>query len=163
MQLEFSKSILNFSIFTPIEYWMANLPLCFSLVVGSDSNYKNYRDVLSRNWHKLHFNCTLLYKHRNFRGGAWADFLQSMDLCGLWGWHYETRRLRYFLKIGARSFFLQRTERGRVRGFYNVCRHRGHELVPGRKATAGGSSVPTTTGLTTWIEIWGMLAAWINY
>ena len=34
------------------------------------------------------------------------------------------------LKIGTRSFFLQRTDRGEVRGFYNVCRHRGHELVP---------------------------------
>lgn len=37
------------------------------------------------------------------------------------------------LKIGTRSFFLQRTERGEVRGFYNVCRHRGHELVSGEK------------------------------
>ena len=37
------------------------------------------------------------------------------------------------LKIGTRSFFLQRTERGEVRGFYNVCRHRGHELVAGRE------------------------------
>jgi len=37
------------------------------------------------------------------------------------------------LKIGTRSFFLQRTERGEVHGFYNVCRHRGHELVPGEK------------------------------
>ncbi len=37
------------------------------------------------------------------------------------------------LKIGTRSFFLQRTERGEVRGFYNVCRHRGHELVAGEK------------------------------
>ena len=37
------------------------------------------------------------------------------------------------LKIGTRSFFLQRTERGEIRGFYNVCRHRGHELVPGEK------------------------------
>lgn len=37
------------------------------------------------------------------------------------------------LKIGTRSIFLQRTERGEVRGFYNVCRHRGHELVQGEK------------------------------
>ena len=37
------------------------------------------------------------------------------------------------LKIGRRSFFLQRTEGGKVRGFYNVCRHRGHELVQGEK------------------------------
>ena len=37
------------------------------------------------------------------------------------------------LKIGTRSFFLQRTERGEVRGFYNVCRHRGHELVSEEK------------------------------
>jgi len=37
------------------------------------------------------------------------------------------------LKIGARSIFLQRTERGEVLGFYNVCRHRGHELVQGEK------------------------------
>jgi len=37
------------------------------------------------------------------------------------------------LKIGTRSFFLQRTEHGEVHGFYNVCRHRGHELVAGEK------------------------------
>lgn len=37
------------------------------------------------------------------------------------------------LKLGARSFFLQRTGSGEVRGFYNVCRHRGHELVAGEK------------------------------
>ena len=33
------------------------------------------------------------------------------------------------LKLGARSFFLQRNEQGEIKGFYNVCRHRGHELV----------------------------------
>ena len=33
------------------------------------------------------------------------------------------------LKLGTRSFFLQRNENGDVHGFYNVCRHRGHELV----------------------------------
>ena len=32
------------------------------------------------------------------------------------------------LKIGKRSIFLQRTESGEVRGFYNVCRHRGHVI-----------------------------------
>jgi len=37
------------------------------------------------------------------------------------------------LKLGKRSFFLQRAEDGEVRGFYNVCRHRGHELVQGEK------------------------------
>ena len=37
------------------------------------------------------------------------------------------------LKIGTRSFFLMRTESGEVRAFYNVCRHRGHELVAGEK------------------------------
>ena len=37
------------------------------------------------------------------------------------------------LKLGTRSFFLQRTTNGEVRGFYNVCRHRGHELVLGDK------------------------------
>ena len=37
------------------------------------------------------------------------------------------------LKIGTRSFFLQRSESGQVRGFYNVCRHRGHEMVSGEK------------------------------
>jgi Rieske 2Fe-2S family protein len=37
------------------------------------------------------------------------------------------------LKLGTRSFFLQRTEDGELKGFYNVCRHRGHELVPGEK------------------------------
>jgi glycine betaine catabolism A len=39
------------------------------------------------------------------------------------------------LKIGSRSFFLQRTPSGEVRGFYNVCRHRGHELVGGEKGS----------------------------
>jgi Rieske 2Fe-2S family protein len=33
------------------------------------------------------------------------------------------------LKLGKRSFFLQRTAHGEIKGFYNVCRHRGHELV----------------------------------
>lgn len=37
------------------------------------------------------------------------------------------------LKLGTRSFFLQRNERGEIKGFYNVCRHRGHELVAGEK------------------------------
>ncbi len=37
------------------------------------------------------------------------------------------------LKLGDRSFFLQRAEHGKVHGFYNVCRHRGHELVSGEK------------------------------
>ncbi len=37
------------------------------------------------------------------------------------------------LKLGTRSFFLQRNESGTVHGFYNVCRHRGHELVAGEK------------------------------
>lgn len=37
------------------------------------------------------------------------------------------------LKLGTRSFFLQRAENGVIRGFYNVCRHRGHEMVTGEK------------------------------
>lgn len=37
------------------------------------------------------------------------------------------------LKIGSRSIFLLRTEDGEIRGFYNVCRHRGHELVQGER------------------------------
>lgn len=37
------------------------------------------------------------------------------------------------LKVGTRSFFLQRNDKGEVHGFYNVCRHRGHELVAGEK------------------------------
>ena len=40
------------------------------------------------------------------------------------------------LKIGKRSFFLQRSENGTVRGFYNVCSHRGHELVSGEKGNS---------------------------
>ena len=46
------------------------------------------------------------------------------------------------LKIGTRSFFLTRTQRGEVRGFYNVCRHRGHELVPGERGNRRGISCP---------------------
>lgn len=37
------------------------------------------------------------------------------------------------LKIGTRSFFLQRGKSGEIKGFYNVCRHRGHELVVDEK------------------------------
>jgi nitrite reductase/ring-hydroxylating ferredoxin subunit len=40
------------------------------------------------------------------------------------------------LKLGKRSFFLQRSEKGEVRGYYNVCRHRGHELVQGEKGNS---------------------------
>lgn len=37
------------------------------------------------------------------------------------------------LKLGTRSFFLQRNESGVIHGFYNTCRHRGHELVSEEK------------------------------
>ncbi len=37
------------------------------------------------------------------------------------------------IKIGERSIFLQRTETGKIKGFYNTCRHRGHEVVAKEK------------------------------
>lgn len=46
------------------------------------------------------------------------------------------------LKIGTRSFFLQRGQGGEVRGFYNVCRHRGHELLSGERGNRKGISCP---------------------
>ena len=46
------------------------------------------------------------------------------------------------LKIGRRSFFLQRGQGGGVRGFYNVCRHRGHELLQGERGNRKGISCP---------------------
>ncbi len=42
------------------------------------------------------------------------------------------------LKLGKRSFFLQRGQNGEVRGFYNVCRHRGHELLSGERGNRKG-------------------------
>src|ERR1700712_497372 len=46
------------------------------------------------------------------------------------------------LKLGTKSFFLQRNLRGEVHGFYNVCRHRGHELVQGEKGNRRAISCP---------------------
>ena len=46
------------------------------------------------------------------------------------------------LKLGTRSFFLQRGQGGEVRGFYNVCRHRGHELLSGERGNRKGISCP---------------------
>ncbi len=48
----------------------------------------------------------------------------------------ESRRA---LKIGKESVLLSRDELGVLRGFFNVCRHRGHELLP-----VGGSSQGAT-------------------
>jgi len=46
------------------------------------------------------------------------------------------------LKLGTRSFFLQHGQGGEVRGFYNVCRHRGHELLSGERGNRKGISCP---------------------
>lgn len=46
------------------------------------------------------------------------------------------------LRIGSRSFFLQRTEKGEVYGYYNVCRHRGHELMVNEKGNCKRITCP---------------------
>ena len=47
----------------------------------------------------------------------------------------------------ARGILLVRALDGELRGFYNTCRHRGHELLePGRRGTCGRSSARTTRG-----------------
>ena len=47
---------------------------------------------------------------------------------------------RRAVRAGQASILLTRDEAGILRGFYNVCRHRGHELLP-VGATAGGSLI----------------------
>lgn len=46
----------------------------------------------------------------------------------------ETRRA---LRAGQASILLTRDESGTLRGFFNVCRHRGHELLPVGASAAG--------------------------
>jgi Rieske 2Fe-2S family protein len=48
------------------------------------------------------------------------------------GMHPNTRRA---VRVGRESILLTRDEAGTLRGFFNICRHRGHELLP-----AGGSA-----------------------
>ena len=56
------------------------------------------------------------------------------------------------LKIGTRSFFLQRTEGGDVRGFYKYDGTVAMNWSREKKGIAGGSFVLTITGLTTLME-----------
>jgi Rieske 2Fe-2S family protein len=42
---------------------------------------------------------------------------------------------RRALRVGAESILLTRDDAGVLRGFFNICRHRGHEILP-----AGGSA-----------------------
>jgi Rieske 2Fe-2S family protein len=69
----------------------------------------------------------LAYERRVVFGGGWVCAGRSSDL---------GPRARKAVAVGDDSVLLVRDEDGTLRGFYNVCRHRGHELLPcGSRAT----------------------------
>ena len=52
-------------------------------------------------------------------------------------------------RIGSEGILVVRDQDGELRGFYNTCRHRGHELLePGTSRTSARSSARTTRGST---------------
>ena len=46
---------------------------------------------------------------------------------------------RRAVKVGSESILLTRDDAGSLRGFFNICRHRGHELLPVGELTEGTS------------------------
>ncbi|MEP6752752.1 MAG: aromatic ring-hydroxylating dioxygenase subunit alpha [Candidatus Dormiibacterota bacterium] len=46
---------------------------------------------------------------------------------------------RRAVKVGSESILLTRDDAGSLRGFFNICRHRGHELLPVGELTDGPS------------------------
>jgi choline monooxygenase len=84
-------------------------------------------------------------------------------------WHYVTHRSALAevgdyatLRIADESVLVIRGKDGGLQGFYNVCKHRAHELLEGSgnttaptsfskaAATPSSSSAPTTPGPTGW-------------
>ena len=51
--------------------------------------------------------------------------------------------------VGGQSIIACRQKDGSLKAFYNVCKHRGHELLSGHGNTSG-SSVPTMPGHMIW-------------
>jgi Rieske 2Fe-2S family protein len=62
------------------------------------------------------------WEERHFFRGGWMCVAHSEDVA-----HVGDQRAE---SVGRTGVFLVRAEDGRLRGFANACRHRGHELLP---------------------------------
>jgi glycine betaine catabolism A len=75
------------------------------------------------------------WERRHFTEGSWVCVGRATDL--------ERPGDQRALQIGSISMLLVRTGAGQLRGFYNVCRHRGHELLePGTSRSGRGIKCP---------------------
>jgi Rieske 2Fe-2S family protein len=75
------------------------------------------------------------WEQRHFTEGSWVCVGRATDL--------ERPGDQRALRIGSISMLLVRTGAGQLRGFYNVCRHRGHELLePGTGRSGRGIKCP---------------------
>src|SRR5262249_4956420 len=64
----------------------------------------------------------LAWERRTLFAGGWLCVGRSVELA--------EARARRAVRAGDDTVLLVRGEDGVLRGFYNVCRHRGHELMP---------------------------------
>jgi Rieske 2Fe-2S family protein len=64
----------------------------------------------------------LAWERERFFGGSWACVGRAEDLAG----PGDQRAIR----VGTEAVLLVRGKDGVLRGFFNTCRHRGHELLP---------------------------------
>jgi len=62
------------------------------------------------------------WEERHFLRGGWTCVARSEDVANVGDQRAEP--------VGGTGVFLVRAEDGRLRGFANACRHRGHELLP---------------------------------
>ena len=76
----------------------------------------------------------LEWERRHLFAGAWVCAGRAREL----GEPGDRRAVR----VGDDTVLLVRGDDGRLRGFFNVCRHRGHELAP----CGSGSTSPPTPG-----------------
>ncbi|HEX8861619.1 MAG TPA: aromatic ring-hydroxylating dioxygenase subunit alpha [Actinomycetes bacterium] len=75
------------------------------------------------------------WEQRHFTEGSWVCAGRATDL--------DRPGDQRALRIGSISMLLVRTGAGQLRGFYNVCRHRGHELLePGTSRSGRGIKCP---------------------
>lgn len=75
------------------------------------------------------------WEQRHFTEGSWVCVGRATDL--------ERPGDQRALRIGSIGMLLVRTGAGQLRGFYNVCRHRGHELLePGTSRSGRGIKCP---------------------
>jgi glycine betaine catabolism A len=75
------------------------------------------------------------WEQHHFTEGSWVCVGRATDL--------ERPGDQRALQIGSIGMLLVRTGAGQLRGFYNVCRHRGHELLePGASRSGRGIKCP---------------------